>query len=85
MDIMQYISATDAKQRLAAVLDASQHEPVTIRRQRRDVAVVLSPQEFERLRTFNAAEFQRFCDRIATRAAAKGLTGAKLKRLLASR
>ena len=39
---MQYVSASDAKQRLAAILDTAQREPVMIRRQKRDVAVVLS-------------------------------------------
>ena len=39
---MRYISATDAKQRLAALLDAAQREPVVVRRQKRDVAVILS-------------------------------------------
>jgi antitoxin (DNA-binding transcriptional repressor) of toxin-antitoxin stability system len=29
---MRYVSATDAKQRLAALLDAAQREPVMIRR-----------------------------------------------------
>ncbi|MGH8228691.1 MAG: type II toxin-antitoxin system prevent-host-death family antitoxin, partial [Steroidobacteraceae bacterium] len=39
---MRHISATDAKQRLAALLDAAQREPIVIRRQNRDIAVVLS-------------------------------------------
>jgi hypothetical protein len=30
---MQYVSASDAKQRLAAILDTAQREPVMIRRQ----------------------------------------------------
>lgn len=64
---MRYVSATDAKQRLAALLDAVQREPVTIRRQNRDVAVVLSPREYERLRALNIEEFERFCDRIGER------------------
>lgn len=80
---MKYVSATDAKQALAALLDAAQREPIVIRRQKRDVAVILSAQEYERLRDLNAAEFQRFCDRIAERAAERGLTESKLKKLLA--
>ena len=43
---MRYISATDAKQGFAEVLDAAQRGPVTIRRQKRDVAVVLSVAEY---------------------------------------
>ena len=62
---MRYVSATDAKQRLAALLDAAQREPVVIRRHERDVAVILSAQEYDRLRGLNVAEFQRFCDRVA--------------------
>ena len=80
---MRYVTATDAKQRLAALLDAAQREPVMIRRQKRDVAVLLSPQEYDRLRALNAAEFERFCDRVAGKAAARGLNAAKLQRILA--
>lgn len=80
---MRYISATDAKQNLAALLDAAGREPIMIRRQKRDIAIVLSPQEYDRLRAANIAEFQRFCDRIAERAAERGLTEDKLSELLA--
>ncbi len=80
---MRYVSATEAKQQLAALLDAAQREPVTIRRQKRDVAVLLSPREYDRLRAANAAEFQRFCDRVARDAAARGLTAKKLAGILA--
>lgn len=79
---MRYVSAADAKQRLAALLDAVQREPVTIRRQNRDVAVVLSPREYERLRALNIEEFERFCDRIGERARARGLTEDRLAELL---
>ena len=79
---MRYVSATDAKQRLAALLDAAQREPVVIRRQKRDVAVILSTQEYERLCALNADAFQRFCDRVAERAAAHGLTENKLAEIL---
>jgi prevent-host-death family protein len=79
---MRYVSSTDAKQRLAALLDAAQREPVMIRRQKRDVAVILSPQEYDRLRALNIDEFERFCDRVAEQAAARGLTEAKLAAIL---
>ena len=79
---MRYVSATDAKQRLAALVDAAQREPIVIRRQKRDVAVILSPQEYDRLRALNIDEFERFCDRIAQQAAARGLTEDKLAAIL---
>jgi prevent-host-death family protein len=82
---MQFMSASDAKQRLAALLDAAQREPVMIRRQKRDIAVLLSPIEYDRLRALNAAGFQRFCDRVGQNAAARGLTAKKLAKLLDDR
>ena len=80
---MRHISATDAKQRLAALLDAAQREPIVIRRQNRDIAVVLSPAEYDRLRGLNVAEFQEFCDRVGRKAGEHGLTAKKLAQLLA--
>ncbi|HXR34990.1 MAG TPA: type II toxin-antitoxin system Phd/YefM family antitoxin [Candidatus Binataceae bacterium] len=79
---MKTVTATDAKQRLAALIDAVQREPILIRRQNRDAAVLIAPQEYERLCALNTDEFQRFCDRIAERAAARGLTPDKLAKLL---
>jgi len=80
---MRYVSASDAKQRLAAILDAAQREPVMIRRQKRDVAVLLSAQEYARVCALNREEFLRFSDRVSTKAAARGLTDKKLKEILA--
>jgi len=79
---MQYISATEAKQKLAAMLDAVQAEPVMIRRQNRDAAVVISPKEYERLRKLNIEEFQSFSDRVSKKVEQKGLTEEKLNELL---
>jgi len=80
---MRQFSATEAKQRLAELLDAAQHEPVVIRRHERDIAVVMSPQAYDRLRRVNIAELQRFADRIGERAKRRGLTEKKLQQLLA--
>lgn len=80
---MRSVSATDAKQAFAAVLDAAQREPVVIRRQKRDVAVVMSVAEYEKLTDLNNEAFQRFCDMIGERAAERGLTEEKLAELLA--
>ena len=79
---MRYVSASEAKQRLAALLDAAQREPVTIRRQNRDVAVVISPTDYRRLTSTNVVEFQRFCDRVSTSAKARGMTEDKLDEIL---
>ena len=79
---MRYVSATDAKQSFATVLDAAQREPVVIRRQKRDVAVILSMAEYEKLTRLNVEEFQRFCDLIGERAAERGLREERLDTLL---
>jgi antitoxin Phd len=71
---MKTVSATDAKQRFAAVIDAAQREPVRIRRQNRDVAVILSAEEYDRIRKVNVAELLRTMDRIGAQAAANGMT-----------
>lgn len=79
---MRYVSATDAKQGFAEVLDAAQREPVVIRRQKRDVVVVLSVAEYEKITRLNVEEFQRFCDMVGERAAWRGVTEQKLTELL---
>lgn len=80
---MRTITATEAKQGFAGVIEAASREPVVIRRQKRDVAVVLSMQEYGRLARLNVAEFQRFCDRIGLAAKDAGMTEEKLAELLA--
>lgn len=80
---MRTVSASEAKQGLAAVIESARKEPVIIQRQKRDVAVVLSPEEYERLVHLNVNEFRRFCDQIGGKAEAAGLTQEKLDQLLA--
>ena len=81
---MRTVTASEAKQGLAGVIEAAAREPVVIQRQKRDVAVVLSMQEYERLVKLNVAEFQRFCDMVGASAKKAGMTEAKLAELLAS-
>jgi prevent-host-death family protein len=79
---MKTVAASQARQSLASVIDAAAREPIVIQRQQRDVAVVLSMQEYERLTQLNRAEFQRFCDAVGQRAVDAGMTEQKLARLL---
>jgi antitoxin Phd len=82
MDNMKRVSATDAKQRFAAVIDAAQREPIVIRRQNRDVAVLMSPEEYDRIRGANIEELDRLCERVSREAAERGLTDRVLADLL---
>ncbi|MFM7850824.1 MAG: type II toxin-antitoxin system Phd/YefM family antitoxin [Flammeovirgaceae bacterium] len=81
---MQYVSATDAKQSFGATIEKAQREPVIIRRQNRDIAVILSAQDYERMQRFNIEDFQQFRQRMGAYAKSQGLTEAKLKAILAS-
>jgi len=79
---MKAVSATDAKQRFAALIDAAQKEPVVVRRQNRDVLVVMSPEDYDRMRGANVAELDRLCERVSRQAAERGLTDKILADLL---
>ena len=46
---MKTITASDAKNRFGQLLEMAQAAPVRIQKQGRDVAIVLSPEEFNRI------------------------------------
>ena len=79
---MQTFTASEAKQSFAAVLQTCVLEPVVIRRQKQDVAVVMSMSEYQRLTRLNVSEFQRFCDDVGGRATEAGLTEDQLAAML---
>lgn len=80
---MKTVPATEAKNRLGAILDAAQREPIVIQRQDRDVAVLLSMADYERLRSANIQTFLDLRDEVAAEAARAGLTEERLAELLA--
>jgi prevent-host-death family protein len=44
---MQFVADTEANQAFAAVIDKAQREPVTIRQQNRDIAVIMSIEDYQ--------------------------------------
>jgi prevent-host-death family protein len=80
---MKTVAATEAKNRLGAILDDAQREPIVIRRQDRDIAVVLSMADYERLRSGNIQAFLQLRNQVAAEAAANGLTEERLNGLVA--
>jgi prevent-host-death family protein len=80
---MQVLSATEVKQNFGAALDAAQREPVWIQKQNRDVAVLISTHEYEKLHGLQIDALKRIKADIAAEAKAKGLTEEKLAELLA--
>ena len=81
---MRTVTASEARQSLAEIIDAARREPIIIQRQKRDVAVVMSIDEYERLVNLNVAEFQRFSDRVGAKAQEAGMTEEVLQGLLSS-
>lgn len=81
---MAVVSASEAKQALASIIDVAAREPVVIQRHERDVAVLMSVEEYRRLSGLAVAEFQRVADEVAERARSRGLTPQRLEELLAS-
>ena len=82
---MATISATQAKQRFAELLDTAQREPVRIQRHERDVAVLVSAEEYERIHRMRVQELIRFTEETSRYAESKGMTDELLERLLADK
>jgi len=80
---MATFSATDAKQRFSELLETAQREPVRIQRHERDVAVLLSATEYDRLTGNRWAEFNRLKELAGAQAKANGLTEEILAEILA--
>jgi prevent-host-death family protein len=78
---MRY-TASDTDPRLTTLLDAAQREPVSIERDRQEVAVLVSARDYDRLTGKSTREFNALCDQIADEAAACSLTEEKLEELL---
>jgi prevent-host-death family protein len=79
---MTTVSATEAKQQFAALLDKAQREPVRIRRHNRDVAVIVSADEYDQLGRMRANELVRFTEETRRYARSQGMTEEVLQELL---
>jgi prevent-host-death family protein len=82
---MATMSATQAKQRFSELLDTAQREPVHIQRHERDVAVLVSAIDYEKMIQDRWREFDRLSALAAAEAQANGLTEEKLQEILAER
>ncbi len=79
---MQVFSASDMRNNFSKAVDIAQREPVVIRKQGRDVAVMISTKDYERITRDNIEDYKEFARRVGEKAVARGLTEAKLKKLL---
>ena len=76
------VAANEAKQSFGNILNQAQREPVLVQKHQRSVAVILSSQEYDRLRGINVAEFTSVCDRVGAKAKKTGLNEKRLAKLL---
>jgi prevent-host-death family protein len=79
---MKSIAATEVKNRPGAIVDAAQREPIVIRRQDRDIAVILSMADYDRLRSANVRAFLICVTRSPQTRPTPGLTDGLLTELL---
>ena len=62
---------------------AAANAPVALTQDEKEIAVVLSKADYDRLMRRNVESFQRFCDNVGERAKKRGLTEEILGSLLA--
>lgn len=82
---MNIVSSADVCNHFSSTIDMVQREPVRVQEQGRDVAIILSPQEFDRMRRDNIEDFMLFCERMGRKAQAAGMTEEILAGILADR
>lgn len=82
-DKVRSVVSAEAEKDFDGLLQVGEREPIFIREENRDVAVVNSPEDYERLRRIKIDRFNATCDRIAAEAKARGLTEEKLAEILA--
>ena len=79
---MKEFAASQAKNQFGLLLDTVQGEPVRVTKKGRAVGVMMSVQQYERLRGAAWERLLETMDAIAAEATAKGLTDSDAKALL---
>ena len=80
---MKEIAAREAKNRFGHLLDAAQSAPVRVTRKGRPVGMMMSVQQYERLRGIAWERLTATMDALGEEASANGLTETGLETLLA--
>lgn len=80
---MKEFAASQAKNQFGLLLDAVQGEPARVTKKGRPVGVMLSMQQYERLRGAAWEQLLETMDAIASEAAAEGMTDSEFNVLLA--
>lgn len=80
---MREVTAKEAKNRFGRLLESAQRAPVRVTRNGRPVGVMMSMQQFERLRGVAWERLADTMDALGREALARGLTDSELESLLA--
>jgi hypothetical protein len=78
---MRTIAASKSQIDLVDIVQSAQIEPLVLREDQRE-AVVLSMDEYKRLRGLDLDAFRQFCDRVGREAEARGMTEEVLQDIL---
>ena len=79
---MKSIDEAEAQAHLGEILEEAQRQPIVITRRGREMAIVVSVAELDRIRTANVESFLQLRREVAGEAAARGLTEERLAKLL---
>ena len=79
---MRSMTVKEAKDAFDRMLETAKREGVVLREGKVDTAVIVSAEEYTRLRQSRAENLLRAMDKVAVEAAASGLTEEKLTELL---
>ncbi|MCY3611134.1 MAG: type II toxin-antitoxin system Phd/YefM family antitoxin [Gemmatimonadetes bacterium] len=80
---MREVTAKEAKNRFGRLLESAQRAPVRVTRNGRPVGVMMSMQQFERLRGVAWERLADTMDTLGREASTRGLTDSELESLLA--
>lgn len=79
---MKIMTISEAERAFDAVLESLADDSVVLKRGERDVAVVISIDDYEKLRRLKVEELLALCEEVGRDAEARGLTEERLAELL---
>jgi prevent-host-death family protein len=81
---MEIISATHMKNHLSEVFEIAKREPIKIQRNSKDVAVIMSSQDYERITQINRSLLKKAVNNIQMSAQEQGMTEEVLAEIMSN-
>jgi hypothetical protein len=79
---MKVMTISEAESAFDKVLESLADDSIVLKRGERDVAAVISIDDYEKLRRLKVEEFLALCEKVGQDAEARGLTESRLAELL---